>query len=168
MLVPLILGLTRLDNCVVSVILGNVSLQLQVQHNYKKQDQLFHMVMHLPVALTAVSGAVQSILSQEFGRASTIIPNSVDCERFRPGCMSSHPYSAILSAPTPEVQFATAMLLSCPQGVFDIWVCSYGLAKTCLNKMRATLHLYQGLAGMRVVSSLLISSTLALLGSSCC
>ncbi|KAL3150732.1 hypothetical protein ABBQ32_000515 [Trebouxia sp. C0010 RCD-2024] len=74
-------------------------VRFQVQHNYKKQDQLFHMVMHLPVALAAVSGAVQSILSQEFGRASTLIPNCVDCERFRPGPLSSHPYTAVLTAP---------------------------------------------------------------------
>lgn len=79
---------------------------MQVQHNYKKQDQLFHMVMHLPVALTAVSGAVESILSQEFDRASIIIPNSVDCERFRPGCLSSYPYSAVLTAPTLDVSTA--------------------------------------------------------------
>ena len=80
---------------------------MQVQHNYKKQDQLFHMVMHLPVALTAVSGAVQSILSQEFGRTSTIIPNSVDCERFRPGPLSSHPYTAVLTAPVSQVGHST-------------------------------------------------------------
>lgn len=81
-------------------------LLLQVQHNYKKQDQLFHMVMQLPVALAAVSGAVQSILSQEFGRTSTIIPNSVDCDRFRPGPLSSHCYTAVLTAPVSEVSRA--------------------------------------------------------------
>ncbi len=31
----------------------------QEAHNYRKQDQLFHMVMHLPCALAAVSEAVQ-------------------------------------------------------------------------------------------------------------
>lgn len=31
----------------------------QEAHNYRKQDQLFHMVMHLPCALVAVSEAVQ-------------------------------------------------------------------------------------------------------------
>lgn len=76
---------------------------LQVHHNYKKQDQLFHKVMHLPVALTAVSEAVQSILAQQFGRTSTIIPNSVDCKRFRPGPLSSHPYTATLTAPASQV-----------------------------------------------------------------
>ena len=60
--------------------------------------------MHLPVALTAVSGAVQRILSQEFGRTSIIIPNSVDCERFRPGPLSSHPYTAVLMAPVSQVR----------------------------------------------------------------
>lgn len=32
---------------------------MQEAHNYRKQDQLFHMVMHLPCALAAVSEAVQ-------------------------------------------------------------------------------------------------------------
>lgn len=77
-------------------------VRLQAQHNYKKQDQLFHMVMHLPVALSAVSQAVQSIVAQEFGRTSTIIPNSVDCNKFRPGPLSCHPYSAVLTAPANE------------------------------------------------------------------
>lgn len=74
----------------------------QVQHNYRKQDQLFHMVMHLPVAVASVSEAVQSILAQQFGRTSTIVPNSVDCDRFRPGPLSSHPYTAVLTAPAKE------------------------------------------------------------------
>ena len=83
---------------------------MQVQHNYRKQDQLFHMVMHLPVAVAAVSEAVQSILTQQFGRTSTIIPNSVDCERFRPGPLSSHPYTAVLTAPAREVIFHCSVL----------------------------------------------------------
>lgn len=69
------------------------------------------MVMHLPVALTAVSGAVQSILSQEFGRTSTIIPNSVDCVRFRPGPLSSHPYTAVLTAPVSQVRHTSTFPL---------------------------------------------------------
>lgn len=84
---------------------------MQVQHNYRKQDQLFHMVMHLPVALAAISEAVQSILAQEFGRTSTIIPNSVDCDRFRPGPLSCHPYTAVLTAPANEVTFQTVHVL---------------------------------------------------------
>ena len=32
---------------------------MQEAHNYRKQDQLFHMVMHLPCALAGVSEAVQ-------------------------------------------------------------------------------------------------------------
>eukprot|EP00884_Botryococcus_braunii_P014691 jgi/Botrbrau1/23222/Bobra.0041s0064.1 len=57
----------------------------QIQHNYAKQDQLFHMVMHLPVAIAAVSKAVEAILNQEFGRRALVIPNSIDCQRFFPG-----------------------------------------------------------------------------------
>lgn len=53
--------------------------------NYLKQDQLFHMVMHLPCVLAGVSTAVQDILSQEFGRSSVLIPNGIDCNRFSPG-----------------------------------------------------------------------------------
>ena len=53
--------------------------------NYLKQDQLFHTILHLPVVLAAVSSAVQDILQQEFGRASLMIPNGIDCERFHPG-----------------------------------------------------------------------------------
>lgn len=87
-----------LDICVTA------GMSVQVLHNYKKQDRLFHMVMQLPVAVTAVSEAVQSILSQEFGRAAIIIPNSVDCDRFRPGPLSAHPYTAVLTAPATEVR----------------------------------------------------------------
>jgi glycosyltransferase involved in cell wall biosynthesis len=60
-------------------------LVLQVAQNYLKQDQLFHLVMHLPCVLASVSSAVQDILQQEFGRSSLLIPNGIDCERFRPG-----------------------------------------------------------------------------------
>lgn len=57
----------------------------QVAQNYLKQDQLFHLVMHLPCVLAAVSSAVQDILQQEFGRMSLLIPNGIDCDRFTPG-----------------------------------------------------------------------------------
>lgn len=40
----------------------------QVAQNYLRQDQLFHMTMHLPAALAGVSSAVQDILQQEFNR----------------------------------------------------------------------------------------------------
>lgn len=43
------------------------------------------MVMHLPMAVAAVSKAVEAILDQEFGRKALVIPNSVDCQRFFPG-----------------------------------------------------------------------------------
>ena len=67
--------------------------------------------MHLPVALSAVSQAVQSIVAQEFGRTSTIIPNSVDCNKFRPGPLSCHPYSAVLTAPANEVYHSQIIIL---------------------------------------------------------
>ena len=69
-------------------------------HNYLRQDQLFHRVLHLPVALAGVSDAVQSILAQQFGRSSLLIPNGVDCDRFFPGPPSDVLPSAILSSPT--------------------------------------------------------------------
>ena len=46
---------------------------MQEAHNYRKQDQLFHMVMHLPCALAAVSEAVQVRFSHV--RAPIIMPN---------------------------------------------------------------------------------------------
>lgn len=65
-------------------------LSAQAAHNYLEQDQLFHMAMHLPVALASVSTAVQDILKQEFRRESLLLPNSIDCERFRPGPKSGN------------------------------------------------------------------------------
>ncbi len=76
------------------------SAHAQVAHNYLRQDQLFHRVLHLPVALVGVSDAVQSILAQQFGRSSLLIPNGVDCDRFFPGPPSDVLPSAILSSPT--------------------------------------------------------------------
>lgn len=76
------------------------SLRAQVAHNYARQDQLFHRVLHLPVALGAVSEAVQAILARQFGRSSLLIPNGVDCDRFFPGPPSDALPSAILSSPT--------------------------------------------------------------------
>ena len=73
---------------------------LQVAHNYLRQDQLFHRVLHLPVAVAAVSDAVQSILAQQFGRSSLLIPNGVDCDRFFPGPPTDVAPTAILSSPT--------------------------------------------------------------------
>ena len=69
-------------------------------HNYLRQDQLFHRVLHLPVAVAAVSDAVQSILAQQFGRSSLLIPNGVDCDRFFPGPPTDVAPTAILSSPT--------------------------------------------------------------------
>ncbi|KAK9815193.1 hypothetical protein WJX73_010532 [Symbiochloris irregularis] len=72
-------------------------VRFQAAHNYAKQDQLFHMVLHLPVALAAVSEAVQNILAQEFGRAAICVPNAVDCQRFCPGPPADIPPSYILT-----------------------------------------------------------------------
>ena len=69
-------------------------------HNYLRQDQLFHRVLHLPVAVAAVSEAVQSILAQQFGRSSLLIPNGVDCDRFFPGPPTDVLPTAIFSSPT--------------------------------------------------------------------
>ena len=69
-------------------------------HNYLRQDQLFHRVLHLPVAVAAVSDAVQSILAQQFGRSSLLIPNGVDCDRFFPGPPTDVAPTATLSSPT--------------------------------------------------------------------
>ncbi|CAK0780281.1 hypothetical protein CVIRNUC_004997 [Coccomyxa viridis] len=75
-------------------------VRFQVAHNYLRQDQLFHRVLHLPVAVAAVSDAVQSILAQQFGRSSLLIPNGVDCDRFFPGPPTDVAPTAILSSPT--------------------------------------------------------------------
>ena len=101
----LVLPLTLHHLCSVSVVCGmlTVPVSLQVQHNYQKQDQLFHMVMHLPAALAAVSPAVQDILGSEFGRHPVLLPNSVDCERFFPGPVTLQAPSAILVAPARQV-----------------------------------------------------------------
>jgi hypothetical protein len=72
----------------------------QVAHNYLRQDQLFHRVLHLPVALAAVSEAVQAILVQQFGRSSLLIPNGVDCDRFFPGPPADAQPTAILASPS--------------------------------------------------------------------
>lgn len=77
---------------------------MQTAHNYAKQDQLFHMVLHLPVALAAVSAAVQNILAQEFGRVSICIPNAVDCQRFFPGPPADIAPSFILTTVKGQVQ----------------------------------------------------------------
>ncbi|KAK9815607.1 hypothetical protein WJX72_006662 [[Myrmecia] bisecta] len=71
-------------------------VRFQLQHNYLQQDQLFHKVMKLPVALIAVSRAVQSILAHEFGRHALIIPNDIDCERFCPGPRALYPPDKVL------------------------------------------------------------------------
>ena len=86
--------------CCVAVEGGGGGSALQVAHNYLRQDQLFHRVLHLPVAVAAVSDAVQSILAQQFGRSSLLIPNGVDCDRFFPGPPTDVAPTAILSSPT--------------------------------------------------------------------
>ncbi|GMH38947.1 hypothetical protein BSKO_06845 [Bryopsis sp. KO-2023] len=66
-------------------------VRFQTAQNYLKQDQLFHMVMHLPVPLAVVSKAVQDILYQDFGRTSVVVPNGIDCNRFFPGERATPP-----------------------------------------------------------------------------
>jgi len=78
-------------------------VRFQFQHNYFKQDQLFHMVLHLPVAIAGVSTAVQNILQQEFHRSSLLIPNSIDCDRFCPGPVSENPSLRSVTNRKPKV-----------------------------------------------------------------
>ena len=78
----------------------------QEVHNYRKQDQLFHMVMHLPVALAAVSPAASDILGSQFRRAPLTVPNGVDCGRFAPGRRSDLPPTATVAYPDSQVQHA--------------------------------------------------------------
>lgn len=68
------------------------SCPVQVAHNYSRQDQLFHMVLHLPMALAAVSEAVQAILLQvrpppaRFAIACPLCPCSAQiCNLAAPG-----------------------------------------------------------------------------------
>ena len=87
----------------------------QEVHNYRKQDQLFHMVMHLPVALAAVSPAVNDILGGQFRRAPLTVPNGIDCGRFAPGSRADLPPTATVVYPGPQVLRAVKLraLLSC-------------------------------------------------------
>ena len=75
------------------------------------QDQLYHMVLHLPVVLAAVSEAVQNILSSEFGRTPLLIPNGVDCERFFPGPRTALRPDMVLSAPLAKGNVGPCLLL---------------------------------------------------------
>lgn len=68
------------------------------------QDQLYHMVLHLPVVLAAVSEAVQNILYTEFGRRTLLIPNAVDCKRFFPGPRAAIPPTLVLTAPNAKAE----------------------------------------------------------------
>lgn len=79
------------------------SCAMQTQHNYIKQDQLFHAVLQLPVALAAVSTAVQRIMHHEFRRNPLLIPNSIDCEKFRPGEARGNPWLASAASGTSKV-----------------------------------------------------------------
>lgn len=71
-------------------------VRFQESGSYAAQDNLFHMAMHLPVALAAVSEAVQSIICREFGRSCLLVHNGVNCQHFRPGPLES----ARLAAPS--------------------------------------------------------------------
>ena len=50
---------------------GRALLPVQMAHNYQRQDELFHRILHLPVALAAVSEAVHAILAQQVGGAQS-------------------------------------------------------------------------------------------------
>ena len=47
-------------------------------------DRVFHLSMHLPIALGAVSSIVEEILRVHFGRRAPVIPNAIDSVRFMP------------------------------------------------------------------------------------
>ena len=69
------------------------------------KDRLFHMCMQLPVPLISVSTAIQDILFHEFGRLSLIVPNGIDCDKFRPDG----------TEPRSKLQFVTnGVQASCP------------------------------------------------------
>jgi glycosyltransferase involved in cell wall biosynthesis len=89
----------------------NAVTAVQVAQNYLKQDQLFHLVMHLPCVLASVSSAVQDILQQEFGRSSLLIPNGIDCERFTPGPWQ--PAAAIKAAAGGTTDASAAAAADC-------------------------------------------------------
>ena len=62
---------------------------MQEAHNYRKQDQLFHMVMHLPCALAAVSEAVQVRFPM------CVLPSSC-----RMCCLDRTPYLTVNKTPS--------------------------------------------------------------------
>lgn len=68
--------------------------------------------MQLPMALAVVSQAVQSIVGSEFGRQGVLIPNSVDCERFYPGPVTTAQPTAVLTAERSQVSTAARSLQS--------------------------------------------------------
>jgi hypothetical protein len=82
-----------------------------VAHNYARQDALFHRILHLPVALAAVSEAVRGILAQQFGRSPLLIPNGVDCDRFFPGPPARVRPTAVLS---PDPPAKAQQVRACP------------------------------------------------------
>ncbi len=61
------------------------------------------MVMHLPVALAAVSPAVNDILGSQFRRAPLTVPNGIDCGRFAPGTRADLPPTATVVYPAAQV-----------------------------------------------------------------
>ena len=95
-------------------------VRAQVAHNYARQDALFHRIMHLPVALAAVSEAVRAILAQQFGRATLLVPNGVDCDRFFPGPPAAVRPTALLApsggSPSTSSSSSRAQVDSAPSG----------------------------------------------------
>ncbi|PRW45111.1 glycosyl transferase group 1 [Chlorella sorokiniana] len=94
------------------------------------QDSLFHQVMHLPVALAAVSEGVHRILSSEFARSSLLIHNGVDCQRFCPGPRST----AVPSKVLPEARSASSASTAQPCG------CSPAAAGACGGTVQAQMR----------------------------
>ncbi len=76
---------------------GDAPSGAQEAHNYRKQDQLFHMVMHLPCALVAVSEAVQV---QPLGCYFTASPSPLTPLLYRPA--TCRPDSCRTAASTPS------------------------------------------------------------------
>lgn len=56
-------------------------------------DQVFHLSMHLPIALLSVSNIVRDILAHHFARSAPVVPNAIDTSLFYPKPTSRpHPH----------------------------------------------------------------------------
>jgi glycosyltransferase involved in cell wall biosynthesis len=58
-------------------------------------DRVFHVSMHLPIALLSVSDIVRDILAHHFARVAPVVPNAIDSEVYHPGpAPLFHPHRA--------------------------------------------------------------------------